>query len=93
MRWLHKVLRINSTASVKNWRENWLNKVLTVNSTASVRNWRENWLNKVLTVNSTVAVSSPKRNRHWDSHTGKQPACNRGALCGPIEGRCGPIGG
>eukprot|EP00959_Pyramimonas_sp_CCMP1952_P341486 7153520-Pyramimonas_sp.AAC.1 len=46
-----KVLTVNFTVSVKNWRENWLNKVVTVNFTVSVKNWRENWLNKVLTVN------------------------------------------
>eukprot|EP00976_Prorocentrum_cordatum_P103257 1193385-Prorocentrum_minimum.AAC.1 len=59
MRWFSKVLTVNSTVSVKNWRENWLNKVLTVDSTVSVKNWWENWLNKVLSVNSTVSVLCP----------------------------------
>eukprot|EP00976_Prorocentrum_cordatum_P107741 1194702-Prorocentrum_minimum.AAC.3 len=50
---------VNSTVSVKNWRENWLNKVFMVNSTASVKNSRENWLNKVFMVNSTASRFEP----------------------------------
>eukprot|EP00976_Prorocentrum_cordatum_P111591 1195390-Prorocentrum_minimum.AAC.6 len=53
---LNKVFMVNSTVSVKNWRENWLDKVFTVNATVSVKNWRENWLDKVFTVNATVSV-------------------------------------